>query len=509
MKRAMVWVVGCALAAGGCGDGERQSNPAADASARQSPVGQFERDIATSQARDAAVARRLPSIEASAMPAPAITPARPTTGGEIALASATQPMDSPVQLATATGIAPTPNDPPAASPAVAAEVALATRLAPLAEQSRTLELRQRYPEALALREQIVELLEQHYGLQSWQATNARLAVAHCRRLSKLDYAGRRKAEDLEAAIARVSELVADQQPQAALESALLARTLAVSLWGDADHIAAAAAHRCGELQQGLGEFDKAEAMFRTALQSQRLIHGSEHPDTLASLSSLGMLYHHVRRFDEAEPLLREAVSASAEVWGRYAPQYATHLANLGGSLMQNGKEAEAAGWLELAVAVQRKSLPENDPFLALTLFNLGSTYYRLHKFDAAILPLSEASDMFAERLRRDHPMTLRALASQAMTHLARREFATAEPLLLEVAAVHRRRLGNTHPEVAAIEYALGLLHALQGHYPQARPLLATALQSQQQALGNEHPTTRETADTLAEVEAKLAERGER
>ena len=61
-----------------------------------------------------------------------------------------------------------------------------------------------------------------------------------------------------------------------------------------------------QLRRLKGDLDAAEPLLREVLETQRQTLGARHPDTLASMNSLGMLLYDKGELAAAEPLLREA-----------------------------------------------------------------------------------------------------------------------------------------------------------------------------------------------------------
>ena len=61
-----------------------------------------------------------------------------------------------------------------------------------------------------------------------------------------------------------------------------------------------------QLRRLKGDLDAAEPLLREVLEAQREMLGARHPDTLASINSLGMLLYDKGELAAAEPLLREA-----------------------------------------------------------------------------------------------------------------------------------------------------------------------------------------------------------
>ena len=61
-----------------------------------------------------------------------------------------------------------------------------------------------------------------------------------------------------------------------------------------------------QLRRLKGDLDAAEPLLREVLEAQREMLGARHPDTLASINSLGMLLYDKGELAAAEPLLLEA-----------------------------------------------------------------------------------------------------------------------------------------------------------------------------------------------------------
>ena len=66
-----------------------------------------------------------------------------------------------------------------------------------------------------------------------------------------------------------------------------------------------------------------------ALEGQRATLGNRHPHTLASTSSLGLLFQAKGDLAAAEPLLREALEGMRETLGDRHPDTLTAITNLG------------------------------------------------------------------------------------------------------------------------------------------------------------------------------------
>ena len=95
------------------------------------------------------------------------------------------------------------------------------------------------------------------------------------------------------------------------------------------------------LLQATGRYEKAEPLYRQALEIVRETLGERHPTYAAGLNNLAGLLRTTGRSEEAEPLYRQALEIDRETLGERHPTYATHLNNLANLLQTTGRYEEA------------------------------------------------------------------------------------------------------------------------------------------------------------------------
>ena len=83
----------------------------------------------------------------------------------------------------------------------------------------------------------------------------------------------------------------------------------------------------------LGEYPKAETMFRRSLEVRERTLGKEHPDTLASVNDLAVLLARKGDYAGAEPLFRRALEARERTLGKEHPDTLASVNNLAALLM--------------------------------------------------------------------------------------------------------------------------------------------------------------------------------
>ena len=80
----------------------------------------------------------------------------------------------------------------------------------------------------------------------------------------------------------------------------------------------------------MGDYARAEPLFRQALEIWKKALGEDHPDYAPSLNNLAALYQAMGDYARAEPLFREALEIRKKALGEDHPDYAESLNNLAG-----------------------------------------------------------------------------------------------------------------------------------------------------------------------------------
>ena len=77
------------------------------------------------------------------------------------------------------------------------------------------------------------------------------------------------------------------------------------------------------------------------MEAREKLLGREHPNTLTSISNLGLVLSIQGKYKEAEVMHRRALEAREKVLGREHPSTLTSVSNLGNVLDSQGKYEEA------------------------------------------------------------------------------------------------------------------------------------------------------------------------
>jgi tetratricopeptide (TPR) repeat protein len=285
----------------------------------------------------------------------------------------------------------------------------------------------------------------------------------------------------------------------------------------------------------LGLFAEAQRHLERALELRHRTLGDKHPDTLASMNSLALLYHHQSKFAEserinfkllearrevlgeehsdtlktmnnlaesyrgqgkyaqAEPLMKRALELKSRVNGPENPSTLSTMTNLALLFMLQGKYTEAEPLYSRALEIRRRISGEEHPLTLLDTYSLSTLYWYQGRLAECEPLLSRLYDVQRRVLGDDHPDTLRTMNGLGAIYLAQREYDKSEALLIKVAEVQRRAIGEEHLETLVTQRNLAGVYREQGNYAQAEPLYFKILESFRRTKGQEHPETLETA----------------
>jgi serine/threonine protein kinase/tetratricopeptide (TPR) repeat protein len=238
-----------------------------------------------------------------------------------------------------------------------------------------------------------------------------------------------------------------------------------------------------------GLFDAAQPLQERALVTRRRVLGEDHPDTLSSIHSMGVLLKNQGKLAEAENHLREALEKRRRVLGAEHRDTLITVNELAELLPSRGKTVEAEQLLRQSLESHRRVFGADDRDTLIALNELGFVLRQQGK-------LAEAEGFFRQSLegrRRvfgpDHPLTLVALASLAEVLRVQKKFIEAEPYFREDLEKKRRVHGELHSETLKAISAMGVMLFEQGKKAEAEPYYKDALEKTRRLLGPDHTDT--------------------
>lgn len=220
-----------------------------------------------------------------------------------------------------------------------------------------------------------------------------------------------------------------------------------------------ALHLHASIRTATGDFEEAERIYQQILNEQETILGTEHPETLRTLSMLASSWR--ERGDTpaaAELLYRQLAASYAKTLGR------DHLMTFGANL-------------DLALICQQQGkLAEAD--------HLDWT----------------ALDAMEKKLGMEHPNTLKAMARRAIVLDMEGDYAMAREHYERAIQGMKKVMGQSHPEVLKVTENQALSFRLSGEYDEAEKLYLEVLSAMEKCPEiYPQPTVEKTAMKLLEM----------
>ncbi|ELR09121.1 hypothetical protein GMDG_03701 [Pseudogymnoascus destructans 20631-21] len=219
-----------------------------------------------------------------------------------------------------------------------------------------------------------------------------------------------------------------------------------------------------------GKYKEAEAMHQRALQGMEKVLGVEHPDTLSGVSQLGLVLERQGKYKEAEAMERRALGGREKVLGVEHPDTLSGVSNLGSVLSRQGKyeEAEAMHWR--ALQGMEKMLGVEHPDTLNGVSNLGSALEGQGKYKEAEAMHQRALQGMEKMLGVEHPDTLSSMANLASMYCEQSRWDEAEELQVQVIVTRKRVLGTEHQDTLSSIVNLASTYRNQGRWKEAEEL---------------------------------------
>jgi serine/threonine-protein kinase len=211
----------------------------------------------------------------------------------------------------------------------------------------------------------------------------------------------------------------------------------------------------GEVERGLGRYDRAEPLLERGRELRRATFGPDSLEVAESLEHLGLLKRELSAFSEAERLLRQSLAIRQARLGDRSVDTAKILNELGDLLANTGQAVEAEKLHREAVRIATRVEGAVGPTVA-----------------ASLLLLSQA------KLQQGNRGAAERIARQALV-------------------VGRGAVGERDPRLLDLQSKVGSILIYAGKYRESEVLLRKTLSAQREILGGQHPDVSSTLQSLA------------
>ena len=269
-----------------------------------------------------------------------------------------------------------------------------------------------------------------------------------------------------------------------------------TILGDRYPDVARAMNTLAQFHHDLGNYDRAETLYKQALTIRYDILGSSHPDIAANINDLGLLLFDRGDYEEAKPFYREALAMWHGLGIEESPDLAPCLNNLATVLKAEGDYSAAEPLARRALAMERKLLGEEYPGVAVLMNNLAGLLLDKGDYRGAEDLYREALALYRQGSAADDPNVATILNGIAVALTSQQDHAGAERVCREALALRQRLYGNEHVRVAMSLHNLATALRNEGKLEEAKGLEMQSLMVRRKLLGDRHPLIAENLYSL-------------
>jgi tetratricopeptide (TPR) repeat protein len=248
-----------------------------------------------------------------------------------------------------------------------------------------------------------------------------------------------------------------------------------------------------------GRYEEPERLLRRALKGWEAKLGPKHPDTLATVEDLALVYWGQGRYEEAERLFRPALKGREEKLGPKHPDTLRIVQSLAAVYQSQGRYEEAERLCLRALEGREEKLGPNNPNTLRTVQGLAVVYWSQGRYEEAEQLYRRVLEGWEEKLGPKHPSTLTTVQNLAIVYQSQGRYEEAEQLYRRALEGWEERLGPKHPHTLTTVQNLAIVYQSQGRYEEAEQLYRRALEGCEEMLGPKHPDTLSTVQNLAIV----------
>ena len=262
----------------------------------------------------------------------------------------------------------------------------------------------------------------------------------------------------------------------------------------------------GEVYKAKGDLDRAEAVYRRALEEMTAAHGAVSHQAALVHTSLGLLFIDRRATDRAFEEMRIAREIWTEVLGANTPEVQLAVSMMSTIRFQEQRFDEAVALAREDLALSRAYYGDDHPMLGGPYGELARALQGQDKKDEAIAMMKKSVELQGRMVGTDHPYYAGTLVTYGYVLLESERFDAAFEQFSLALAIFQKAYGEEHKDVVDVVNIMGVTRHRQKRLAQALGLFERALKIAEKI--NE-PGSEVIADTLTRIGAVENDRGKR
>jgi CHAT domain-containing protein/Flp pilus assembly protein TadD len=255
-----------------------------------------------------------------------------------------------------------------------------------------------------------------------------------------------------------------------------------------------------KLDQLVGKYNEAEALFTEAEKSVAVAFGDKSMQYAIVVNNKAMLYQAIGRYDEAITLLQKAISIVESAPKKFlegkksfdARRFQSNLALLY-QLKGDYPKAESF-FLGLKKTFENRGQASNNEY-AILCNQLSTLYMQMGKYDLVEALLKKSEKIYKSKFTEESPPYAKVQNDLGTFYRVKKDYGKAEGALTKALGIRQRTLSENHPDYVKSLENLGILYWKMGDLPKAYPLLKDAMQKSLSFIHNYFPPMSEAEKT--------------
>ncbi|KAJ3034801.1 hypothetical protein HDV00_004624 [Rhizophlyctis rosea] len=249
-----------------------------------------------------------------------------------------------------------------------------------------------------------------------------------------------------------------------------------------------------KLHVSKGEYDRAEALYKSRVAESMRELGEDHPDTVRDVGVLAWIYAVQGKHEQAQVLYMDCAERMRRILGEDHPTTIDFVLKLADSYGEQGKHGEAEPLY--ADCVKRG---DKHPGLLKRAYESAKACLAEEKYEKAQTFLLYCLKMRRQVTGDDDAKALKIMKELADVYNAQGKLTEAEPLYMECLERGTRVFGEDHHVTLFFRSDLGNLRCSQGRSAEADVIHEHCLVRRKQTLGDDHEHTLYSLKDLADV----------
>jgi tetratricopeptide (TPR) repeat protein len=258
-------------------------------------------------------------------------------------------------------------------------------------------------------------------------------------------------------------------------------------------------------KHGKGDFKKSISYYEKALEIEQKTLPPNHPDLATSYNNIGLVYDNMGEYSKALLFYEKALKILQKNLPSNHPHLATSYNNIGLVSKSTGEYSKALSFYEKALEIRQKTLPPNHPDLAQSYNNISAVYHCMGEYSKALSFHEKALEIRQKTLPGNHPDLATSYGNIGGVYYNMGEYSKALSFYEKALEIRQKTLPPNHPDLATSYNNIGLVSKSTGEYSKALSFYEKALEIEQKTLPPNHPDLATSYNNIGGVYYNMGE----